>query len=98
MKVHIQYVYRDDSLVGEHASLAGSNTCEVTIPSWSRSNIIKACFKLALWDDKSDLKEALDEDSEEYFYTELDLGESNRNNAIFADSYFVANFNVVQVD
>jgi len=97
MKIHIQYVYRDDSLVGEHASLAGSNTCEVQIPSWSRSNIIKACCKLALWD-KSDLKEALDEDSEKYFYTELDLGDSDRNNAIFADSYFVANFNIVQVD
>ena len=97
MKIHIQYVYRDDSLVGEHASLAGSDTCEVTIPSWSRSNIIKACGELALWD-WCEIKQALDKDSDEYFYTELDLGESDRNNAIFADSYFVANFSIVQVD
>lgn len=97
MKIHIQYVYRDDSLVGEHASLAGSNTCEVTIPSWSRSNIIKACCKLADWG-PTVTKEALDKDSDEYFYTELELGDSDRNNAIFADSYFIANFSIVQVD
>jgi len=97
MKIHIQYVFRDDSLVGEFAALGGSNTREVEILHWNRSNVIKACVKLAEWNDKS-LKKALDKDNEDYFYTELSLGESDRNNAIFADSYFNHTFNVVQVD
>jgi hypothetical protein len=97
MKIHIQYVYRDDSLVGEFAALGGTNTCEVQIPSWNRSNVIKACCKLADWGSTA-TKQALDKDNDEYFYTTLELGESDRNNAIFADSYFNHTFNVVQVD
>jgi len=70
MKIHIQYVFRDDSLVGEFAALGGSNTREVEILHWNRSNVIKACVKLAEWNDKS-LKKALDKDNEDYFYHSL---------------------------
>ena len=97
MKIHIQYIVRDDSMVGEHAGFAASDTDEVSIPRWNRANVIKACGKLADWDEER-ITEALDEDSDEYFYSELNYGNSSRNNVIFADSHFFATFNVVQVN